>query len=83
MACAFNPSSQEAEAGRSLWVWGHPGLHSVFQDSQGSVERPCLKKGKGDIITDINKILYLSKLESLKENDEFLDVYDLLKLSQK
>jgi hypothetical protein len=25
-------------------VWGHPGLPSEFQDSQGSTEKPCLKK---------------------------------------
>jgi hypothetical protein len=31
----FNPSTQEAEAGRSLWVWGQPGvLYSEVQDSQ-------------------------------------------------
>ena len=28
-------STWEAEAGRSLWVQGQPGLHSEFQDSQG------------------------------------------------
>jgi hypothetical protein len=30
----FNPSTREAEAGESLWVWGKSGLHSKFQDSQ-------------------------------------------------
>ena len=29
---AFNPSTWEAEAGRSLWVWGLPGLQSELQD---------------------------------------------------
>lgn len=29
-----NPSTPEAEAGRSLWVWGQPCLHSEFQDNQ-------------------------------------------------
>ena len=24
----FDPSTQEAEAGKSLWVWGHSGLAS-------------------------------------------------------
>jgi len=27
-----------------LWVGGQPGLHCVFQYSQGSTEKPCLKK---------------------------------------
>jgi hypothetical protein len=38
---AFNPSTQEAEAGRG--VPGQPGLQSEFQDSQGYTEKPCLK----------------------------------------
>jgi hypothetical protein len=29
-----------------FWVWGQPGLQSVFQDSQGYAEIPCLKKAK-------------------------------------
>jgi hypothetical protein len=29
-----------------FWVWGQPGLHSEFQDSQGYTEKPCLKKKK-------------------------------------
>lgn len=32
---AFNPSTQEAQVGRSLLVWGQPGPQSKFQDSQG------------------------------------------------
>jgi hypothetical protein len=32
---AFDPSTQEAEAGRSLWVLSQPGLQCKFQDSQG------------------------------------------------
>ena len=40
-----NPSTWETEAGGSLWVRGHPGLQSEFQDSQGYyTEKPCLKK---------------------------------------
>ena len=27
----FNPSTQEAEAGESLWVWGQPSLQGRFQ----------------------------------------------------
>jgi hypothetical protein len=40
---AFNPSTQEAEAGRSLSLrpaW----CISEFQDSQGYTEKLCLKK---------------------------------------
>ena len=33
VAHTFNPSIQEAEAGRSLWVRSQPGLQSEFQDS--------------------------------------------------
>jgi hypothetical protein len=40
---AFNPSTQEAEAGGSLSS-GQPGLQSEFQDSQGYTEKPCLGK---------------------------------------
>ena len=47
VAQAFNPSSQEAEAGRSLCIQGQPGLQSEFQDNQGChTEKPCLKKAK-------------------------------------
>jgi hypothetical protein len=40
---AFNPSTWEAEAGRSLSsrpAWSQ----SEFQDSQGYTEKPCLEK---------------------------------------
>jgi hypothetical protein len=40
VAQAFNPSTQEAEAGRVCWS----GLQSEFQDSQGYTEKPCLEK---------------------------------------
>ena len=42
MAQAFNPSTREAEAGGSLWVWGQPGLQSA--DNQDYTKKPCLKK---------------------------------------
>jgi hypothetical protein len=41
---AFNTSTWEAEAGRSLWVRGQPSLESEFQDSQGYAEKSCLQK---------------------------------------
>ena len=44
MAGAFNLSTQEADTGRSLWVWGQPGLKNKFQDNQSYTEKPCLKK---------------------------------------
>lgn len=31
----FNPFTEEAEAGLSLWVWGYPHAHSWFQDTMG------------------------------------------------
>lgn len=35
MVHVFNPSTQETETGRSLWVQGQLGLLGEFQDSQG------------------------------------------------
>lgn len=35
VADAFGPSTREARAGGSLWVWGRPGLRGEFQDIQG------------------------------------------------
>ena len=40
----FNPITQVAEAGGSLWVPRQPGLQSEFQDSQGYVENLSQKK---------------------------------------
>jgi hypothetical protein len=40
----FNPGTPEAQEGRSLGVQGQPGLHSKFQNSQGYIEKLCLKK---------------------------------------
>jgi hypothetical protein len=46
VAQTFNPSTWEAEAVRSLWVQGQPGLQSEFQDSQGYTVKPYLEKPK-------------------------------------
>lgn len=46
MAHAFNPSTQEAEAGRSLWLWGQLDLQSELQDSQSYIKTPTLKKAE-------------------------------------
>ena len=52
----FNPSTQEAEAGGSLWVQDQPGLHSEFQDSQGCyTEKSCLEKKKKQKQKQTNK----------------------------
>lgn len=42
---AFNPSTNEAETGRSLWVGGQPGLQSKSEDGfQSYTEKTRLKK---------------------------------------
>ena len=40
----FNPSTQEAKAGESLWVQGQSGSQSKFQDSQRYIVRPWFRK---------------------------------------
>ena len=42
----FNPSTQEAEARKSLCVRGQLNLQRKFQDSHGYTEKPCLEKQK-------------------------------------
>jgi hypothetical protein len=44
VAHIFNPSTQKAEEGTSLWVQDQPGLQSEFQASQGYTEKPVLNK---------------------------------------
>lgn len=41
-----DPSIWDLEVGGSLWVHGHPGLHSEFQGSQAYIMRPCIKSNK-------------------------------------
>lgn len=41
---AFNPITQDSEAGGSPWVQGQPGLPKKSQDSQGYTVKPCLTK---------------------------------------
>ena len=43
---AFNLNTQEAEAGRSLWVQGLSGLQSNLQDSQRDTEKPYVGEQK-------------------------------------
>ena len=56
---AFNPRTQEAEAGGSLWVQGQPGLQSSLEDNQWCyTERFCLEKPKKKVRFDwSNEIL--------------------------
>ena len=42
VAHVLNPSTQEAEAGGSLWSRGQVGLQNEFQDSQGYTEKQTL-----------------------------------------
>ena len=45
VAHAYNPSTREAETGRSLWVQSQPGLQSKSQDRlQSYTEKTCVKK---------------------------------------
>jgi hypothetical protein len=46
IAHVFNPSTREAQRQADFWVQGQPGLQSEFQDSQGYIEKLCLKKTK-------------------------------------
>jgi hypothetical protein len=45
---SFNPSTQEAEAGRSLWVQEQPGVQDEFQDSQEALHGKTNKKSMLD-----------------------------------
>jgi hypothetical protein len=60
VAHASNPSTWEAEAGRSLRVQSQPGLQSEFQDSQSYyTEKPCLKKKSLNHLDFKSKIVLL------------------------
>jgi hypothetical protein len=54
VAHAFNPSTQEAEAGG---FQDQPEFQSEFQDSQGYTEKPCLKKKKKLSLSTVFAIL--------------------------
>ena len=57
MVYTFNPSTWEAEAGRSLWVQGQPGLQSEFQYSWGHTENLSLEKQNKKGATNIGEKL--------------------------
>lgn len=42
LACAYDPRTQEAEAGESLYIQGQPVLHSECKASLVYITRPCL-----------------------------------------
>jgi hypothetical protein len=63
VAQAFNPSTQEAQAGGFLSS-RQPGLQSEFQDSQGYTEKPCLEKPKKNKKTKKKK----NKKQKTKQN---------------
>lgn len=45
--CAFNPSTRNTDAGRSLWIQGLPDLQSKFQASLASAtQRDPVSKNK-------------------------------------
>lgn len=44
MVITFDPSSKEAEAGRSLRALGQPVLHNEFQESQNTPQRDPVSK---------------------------------------
>ena len=51
----FDPSTQEAQADRSLWVQELHGLKRKYQDSQDHfTKKPCLKKKKIGLLLIIN-----------------------------
>lgn len=60
----FHPSTWEAEADESLWVWGQPCVQSEFQDSHSYIEKPCLgTKKKKKSLTNIKSRTFLRPLK--------------------
>lgn len=45
-----------------LWVWGHSGLHSKYQASQGYTVNPCLKEKEKEKKTKSSCLLYSFQL---------------------
>ena len=43
VAHSFDPNTQDAEAGRSLFIRDQPGLHAQFHNSQGYIVKAYLK----------------------------------------
>lgn len=65
----FNSNTEEDE---SLWVPGHPGQHSVFQDGQDYTGRPWLTNKENAWQTSYRNILpYLSHEDIASQRDAF------------
>lgn len=63
----FNPKAQEAEAGRSIWVQGQPGLQIEFQDSQEQAVKETIESRKLVIIYwDKGGMFQLQQTEALR-----------------
>jgi hypothetical protein len=63
---AFNPSTQEAEAGGFLSS-RQSGLQSEFQNSHGYTEKPCLEKTKNKTKNKKTKTKKQKKKQQKKE----------------
>ena len=69
---AFNPSTQEAEAGGTLLVKGQPGLQRVFQNRlQSYTEKLCLKNKRIVSSAFLETMFFLSIIQA--EHRSLLD----------
>ena len=60
VAHAFNPSTQKAETGESLWVQDQPGLQELVSGQTPKLHRETLFQNK------INKIKQKTKIKHIK-----------------
>ena len=69
VAHTFNPSTREAVAGGSLWVWGQSGLQELVPGQDPKLQRnPVLKNQKEK---KKSKVFSMLSLKSLKFNSKF------------
>ena len=82
VAHAFNPSTQEAEAGESLWVQSQP---STVKGQTTKLQRnPVLEKQKQKTKqTKKEEPLHDNKFQNFNGKEAFLEIYNLPKLTQK
>jgi hypothetical protein len=70
------PALGRQRKARSLSVWGQPGLHSEFQDSQSYIVRPCLKTtSAARTTTKENKLIISSLLVYWSSNLSLMSVF--------